>query len=514
MQRLAEPLLLFGDGIQMYKIMIVEDEPPIARYLCRLFEQFKGEYEVAAVGSNGQEGLELFISHQPDIVITDVRMPMMNGLQLIKRIKSLDSKVQFLIISDYQDFEYARDGLHLGVHNYLIKPVTSEQLSENLLQLKKIIDEERKEDGHRILQDILNGQMESDTAKLLQRQASRWQLVLVQCGCVMNSRMKYLIQPEDNPDIHLPKITRMVSMPDKAVAWTAENDNNTMIFLWNAEDVLFNEKMILYDDKGIFWTVVCSEVFEDLTKIPTIYSNCSKILYYRTVIGENQYLNYSKSLDLEQPYIFMAEQEMEFIQAVKMNSFDLLKNALIYAFAEMERIHIPQYILENQLQRFFFIIADRRTITMEQQQEGLAEIIYFSRNMAAVLGGILDLLMTGWEFGGINSRNRSKGQQMMESIDQYIDSHLNEIFSLQDLSEPFSLSKTYICRLFRDYKGMSFKDYIIGIKIDKAKELLLKGENVKNVSEYLGYIDQFYFSKVFKKRIGVTPSEYIRNARV
>lgn len=151
---------------------------------------------------------------------------------------------------------------------------------------------------------------------------------------------------------------------------------------------------------------------------------------------------------------------------------------------------------------------------MEQQQEGLAEIIYFSRNMAAVLGGILDLLMTGWEFGGINSRNRSKGQQMMESIDQYIDSHLNEIFSLQDLSEPFSLSKTYICRLFRDYKGMSFKDYIIGIKIDKAKELLLKGENVKNVSEYLGYIDQFYFSKVFKKRIGVTPSEYIRNARV
>ena len=102
----------------------------------------------------------------------------------------------------------------------------------------------------------------------------------------------------------------------------------------------------------------------------------------------------------------------------------------------------------------------------------------------------------------------------MESIDQYIVTHLNEVFSLQDLSTPFSLSKTYICRLFRDYKEMSFKDYIIGIKVDKAKELLQKGENVKNVSEYLGYIDQFYFSKVFKKRTGITPSEYIKNTRI
>ncbi len=507
-------MLSLRDGIQMYKVIIVEDEPPIARYLNRLFEQFKGEYEVVAVGSNGQEGLELFIKYQPDIVITDVRMPMMNGLELIKRIKVLDSKIQFLIISDYQDFEYARDSLHLGVHNYLIKPVTSEQLGENLRQMKEIFEDERKKDGHRTLQDILNGNMESDTVKLLQRRASKWQMVLIQCGCVMNSRMKYLIQPEDNPDFHLPEIEQLISMSEKAVAWTAENDNNTIIFLWNAEKVIFDKEQLLYNDYGIFWTVVCSDMFDDLTRVPYFYSSCRKILYYRTVIGENQFLQYSESLDLEQPYTFTAEQEIEFAQAVKLNSFDLLKNALIYTFAEMERVRIPQYILENQLQRFFFIIADKRNITMEQQQEGIAEIIYFSRNMAAVLGGVLDLIMTGWAFSGINNKNQSKGQQMMESIDQYIVTHLNEVFSLQDLSTPFSLSKTYICRLFRDYKEMSFKDYIIGIKVDKAKELLQKGENVKNVSEYLGYIDQFYFSKVFKKRTGITPSEYIKNTRI
>ena len=131
----------------MYKVMVVEDEPPIARYLIRLLEQLGRDFQVVAAGNNGQEGLELFWENRPDIVITDVRMPGMNGLKMIEKIKEAGLKTQFLIISDYQDFEYARDGLRLGVHNYLIKPVTAPQLEENLEELRRILEEERKKDG-------------------------------------------------------------------------------------------------------------------------------------------------------------------------------------------------------------------------------------------------------------------------------------------------------------------------------------------------------------------------------
>ncbi len=494
----------------MYKVMVVEDEPPIARYLIRLLEQLGRDFQVVAAGNNGQEGLELFWENRPDIVITDVRMPGMNGLKMIEKIKEAGLKTQFLIISDYQDFEYARDGLRLGVHNYLIKPVTAPQLEENLEELRRILEEERKKDGRQILRDILKGNTDTDEAEHLSKRTSRWQLILIQQGCVMNPQMKYLLRAEEAADLCQWEPERFLSAPEHVAAWMSQEDRNVTVCLWDAGGGLFKEEMILPGSQDATGTIVTSEVFGSLKKASDLYAECNKALYYGTVIGRLRFIGCGRPQPVQPSPAAFGEWEQNVAQAVKLNHFELLKQELLSLFADMERMDIPQYTLENVLQRLFFLLSEKRMITIEQEQEGLAEIICFSKTMEDVLGGVLSLIMTGWDMGEEQTKNRKKGQQMMETIDEHIRRNLNEVFSLQDLSDSFYLSKTYICRLFRDYKGMSFKDYIIGIKMDKARELLGKGESVKQVSEYLGYMDPFYFSRVFKKREGVSPSEYIR----
>ena len=492
----------------MYKIMIVEDEPPIARYLCRLLEKYSDRYTIAAVGSNGQEGLDLFREYRPDIVITDVRMPMMSGLEMIRAIKELDSKPRFLIISDYQDFEYARDGLSLGVHNYLIKPVTSEQIRENLEHIRAILEQEEQRTGKQALQDLIMGKTDTEAVREMDRTAAVWQLLLIQKGCLAGSRIWQGNFSEENRPLEIGEARHLFSGMEHVVYWSADRYENRLVCLINAEESAVDSHTKLNTECEDFWTVVYSGTFQPFSKGAVWYAQSGRELYRHTVIGENQLLSCEKAEE-QAGYALTEEQEVKIREAAGLGNFDLLRQELISIFAEMERRKVPQIILENQLQRFFFQIESRRRVTVEQQQEDLAEIFSVSRNMADVLGGVLNLIAVGWDFGE-KQRTQSKGQAMMELMDHYIVSHMDQVFSLQDLSESFHLSKAYVCRLFRDYKGMSFKDYTGKLKVDKAMELFRKGENVKNVSEYLGYMDPFYFSKVFKKRTGMSPTEYIR----
>lgn len=496
----------------MYRILIVEDEPPIARYLCRLLEEFQETFEVAATGGNGLEGLELYEEYRPDVVITDVRMPMMNGLEMIHRIKKADPDAQFLIISDYRDFEYARDGLQLGVYNYLIKPVTKEQLKENLKQLEEILEQNRLENGQKALQSILRGELEGDAVKRLKNTVSKYQLVLLQKGCVLNSRMKYLVQAEEQGGVTYEEAEQMLPDPSRAAAWCLAGDSNVLAVLWDAGTGPVQLNMLEKQEGEGYWTAVCSEIFTDLKAAASCCSACRKILYYRTIIGKSQTLPGWKPQPQGELTRAASIRAAELIQAMKMNSFEQLKNEIIHCFDEMEQEEIPQYLVEAGLQKILQLTAEKRSITAELQDTSTAEIIFLSKSMTEVLGGFLDMLMMGWDFGEKNEGGKKKGQGVMENIEQYIGAHLNEVFSLQDISSVFGYSQTYICRLFRNYQNTSFKDYVTGRKIDKARELLSAGESVGAVSEYLGYLDQFYFSKVFKKRTGMNPSEYRKKA--
>ena len=149
------------------KIIVVEDEIRICEGICRLIEKISDNYEVVATADNGEDGLSLILKHSPDIVITDIMMPGMNGLEMLTELKKKDRMPKVIVISAYSEFSYAQEAMRLGVREYLTKPITIGELTQTLSSLE---DEISDNDGvpetlsslNNIFLGIINGIIDVD----------------------------------------------------------------------------------------------------------------------------------------------------------------------------------------------------------------------------------------------------------------------------------------------------------------------------------------------------------------
>lgn len=150
----------------LYKVIIVEDEAPIRRSLCKKMEEFSSEYSVNGVYKNGKQALLAIQTDTPDLIITDIRMPVMDGLEFVRKIRESEMNCQIMIISGYSDFDYAREAIKYQVSDYLTKPVEISELTQALTRMKKILDEENPEYNRKAEDIIMNspGRSLSDLA--------------------------------------------------------------------------------------------------------------------------------------------------------------------------------------------------------------------------------------------------------------------------------------------------------------------------------------------------------------
>ena len=140
-----------------YSVLLADDEPPVLRYLARLIGESRQPFSVAGTAETGDEALKLTGELAPDILITDIRMPRMDGLQLLAAVKARHPEITSIIVSGYQDFEYAREGLKVGAVDYLLKPVDPKELSDLLSRIRIRLDERYREQEIRRLDAIVHG---------------------------------------------------------------------------------------------------------------------------------------------------------------------------------------------------------------------------------------------------------------------------------------------------------------------------------------------------------------------
>lgn len=136
------------DGMEYYKILLVDDELEIRDGMIQKLDWHQLGYDVAAAAENGVEALEKADQVQPDVIMTDIRMPFMDGLEFIEKVIERLPAVKIIVFSGFDDFEYAQKAINLGVEEYILKPISAKQLEESLIKLKKKMDEElaRKRD--------------------------------------------------------------------------------------------------------------------------------------------------------------------------------------------------------------------------------------------------------------------------------------------------------------------------------------------------------------------------------
>lgn len=507
-------------------ILLVEDEPPILRDLQYIIESYREDFAVVATALDGQNAALLLEQNkeQIDVVITDIHIPIMNGLELIACARQNAPEMDCIIISGYSEFEYAKRAVRLGVADYLLKPVNEEELYFLLRQIyiRRAMEYLR---GERFT--LKHGPAEPGKEKAAAA------LILLRLspipvnGCeeerslksVWDSlRLKTLF--EDYPG----------TVQNYCVA-DGEASNEKYLLLFHAVQNSLTELYL----KTVFQHILCSPFFiTAAVNLQTDQGKPAKVQIDELRAFMNEYVMIEKSqlLILHQEKkdnlspsdqimlanevsliakcfsecnltMFFAELE----QLVrKMKNMGLKQKEVAGALHMMHELCMSSYH-ENPVSQLQNIPEERMT------GEKLSQIIFRSETYERLLCGLklfyqsfFDVIL---EKTPVITESRA---EILCRIDHYIVKHCFEQLNTKSIAEKFGFTPAYFSRLFQDYKKISPTDYIVRLRMEKAMELFQDHSElkIKEIAAHVGYQDSLYFSKVFRKYTGKSPKQYLK----
>jgi len=497
----------------MIKILIVEDEPPIARMLSRCIEQMGAEaFLVAGKAINGQAALDILANEEIDVVITDIRMPVMDGLELLGEIDSRYPDIISVVLSGYQDFDYASTALRYGVFDYLLKPISQQEVGKLLHKLLPICQSQVSQKKKQELEQILQG-------GTFQRKGS------FDCTAILICAGPF------------PVVTDDILLPSK-VFWEKTDLENLCQELLGKQDSYFvfdgktvAEKYIILERAPFNFRRLVKELFNKLTALNEISVTmvCHGIPVPIAAIGDVirslRACLYKEIKICSSNLIWYEEYEDERKNDDKKRRFNQeICHRIVESIClkEEQRLieAIGQIIQPNGIAQVAFIqmidivIADSRLMgedyasMLAEVKIGLNDAVSNSVTALALCYNIASVLLT---FGqSEQQKGKRENQAMVDEIEQYLMMNYSKSISSDILSKKFGFVPSYLSKVFRSVKGMSPSEYLTNYRVDKAKQIIREKPDIliREAAKAVGYEDQYYFSKIFKKYMGMWPKEY------
>lgn len=542
----------------MWKIVIIDDDFQVARGLRKAIPWEELDAEFAGEAIDGETGLRLIEETNPDIVLTDIYMPVMNGIQMIEQLKSRSFSGRFVILSGYNDFEYARTAIRLGVDDYLTKPVTVKQIREVLAMTISKLEETYL---HRLESSSVQ-EMQNEEREAQPRDQAEW------LAAVLNGWLSISSEPPAGPQQWIDgRYTVMVM----EVLWT-ERIRSISLADWNlfkfaVSNIVTEVYGHLWPSANFVW-LFGNHAALLLQSGPEQSDNT--ILHKAEHLGERivhsmkSYLNLEVRFgigDVKRGWQQIKESGDEAMQRLfeklplHLKSERDMEVGGIQAGQEVE--HLPEskeVFLAGYFRKMTEALREERDdevmrligIYLERSQPNRQENPLYYRLLAAEAWTLLHnaLLaagisgksddeglilreiseMTGlgkieeWlerqirvlrqqQGPAIHEKHRKAVQYMIE----YVHAHYAEDITLEQLASQLYISKNYLNQLFKKVTGETFTNYVIRVRIEKAKALLMEGRHlIYEVSEMVGYQNVPYFSTLFKKYCGVSPSELMK----
>ena len=529
------------------KVLIVDDEAKVCNLVRKLVDWEGLGLELAGILHDGAEALTFIREHQPDIVITDIRMPGCNGIDMISQIRQMNLKTHFIIISGYRQFEYATHAIKYGVEDYLLKPLKQKDIDrvlhkiiqENALHeadraekatLMKSVGMERGRLRERFLNDLLDGKIvpaELSPAMIAERYGCSFTdgallLVVVQnlslfrpeeqAGlALMNGKIKTIVENELGS-----AFTQMVA--------AVQNDRVACVVCATPEQLAGLHKALRRVGAGIqglsdifespHFMVVASLPVHSVQDLPRCVDQLDRVLAQRLLLPMNPTVQYAPDFEpvftLNDLIGFKTRNDLRLAVSAldDVQLAQVIRGVQAVLLAEPRRTGWDARAAYFELIRLF--LAATLDCGMKAPTSLEAELAQCYQTAASVpelfdrLTERLANAMADWQVG--KSAEESRPIRMAR---KYIHQHYAEALTLQMLSDLVALNATYFSSAFKRETGQTFLDYVTQVRVDAAKEMLADTElGIGDIAERVGYQDIKYFYKRFKKFAGLGPKEY------
>ncbi|SDM55944.1 response regulator transcription factor [Sediminibacillus halophilus] len=500
----------------MYKLFIVDDEPLIMEGLSSLIDWKAYGFEVAGTAQDGREAFTSLSQQACDLLITDIRMPEMDGLQLIEKLKQSGMRMKFIVLSGYQEFPLIKKGLQLGIENYLLKPVREQELIETIKNVREKIDRAYINDTtSNILRDNaiwrwLNGNMSYTDLK------ERLSLYGIK-GLPLPLQLVLLNFPKtdrlSNETLRIIQQDMERLMPGADMVITPEQELVVLFPLERSSEISWQQLNTLEDyliGKLDDFYITLGHPIHHLNELPSEFNNMKQLSKLKLLLPKE------KHIIAEQLFIHSNEQmavenlsKQPLIKSLSEGNVDKAKAWLSEVYQQFwenitkespTELRAFLYELTIELKQKFHLYVEEQVYTDFLHQVSNAET---REEMQKILSHFIDQLgdfITKWNQGV---------SPIIQSILKYIENNYQEEMSLKTLSYQFHVNNIYLGQLFQHEVGKSFSHYLNEYRIEKAKEIL-KNSHLKagTVGKKVGYTDAAYFYKQFKKYVGSTPSEW------
>lgn len=531
--------------MERYSVLLVDDEEDVFQVIMKKLDWEQMGYRIAGYARNGVEALEMAEELQPDVVMTDIKMPYMDGLTLSRKLKKLYRTVKVIIFSGFDEFEYAQEAIKAEVEEYILKPINSNELRGVFERIKKNLDEERDEKRNieklrKYYMDSLPVLQESFYTSLLEGRIlesqipgylSDYQIALSGPYFVVTVLHISTTVPPGEEEQSLNPILLGVSVRKFAEEqlsgqWDVRvvsylGDIIVLLQLSEPEElVAFTDEMdkICKMAKRICdarVTAGIGHICSELIQLPLSYQGARQAVSYRVVYGTMKAISISEtdpkeSVDVqwEEPYV------KNMIKRIRVGDPEALKKA-IREFTDRiarSKISMQKYrILILEVIAELFRFGNNNQLNMEEIF-GNDNDIYaqaLQQDSPESLGVWLhDICMRLLQAVQSDRRNTTKSfvQKAVEYIwEHYADPDLG----IETLCAYLGVSAAYFSTIFKKETGKTFVKFLTDYRMEQAVELLMdRKEKTYVIAEKVGYSDPNYFSYAFKKQFGMAPSKY------
>lgn len=533
----------------MYKVLIIDDESIIRKGIKNIINWKQLDCEVCADASDGIEGIELIKKYLPEIIITDIRMPGLDGLSMIKQVKGIVPYSKIIILTGYRDFDYVQEAIKCGAFDFLLKPSKIEELTAVLTRAVNDINDQKIRHmeidrfkllfeqsipilREKLLYDIIYG-LNTNEYEILEKMRlfsiniQNFVLVVMENDYDEKSNSsqydKHLYQfgiVNSFEEIFAEKYEVLsIMLNSSRVGFIIQKPNRKELDIVEVSEKCGYLQEVINNGFGFTVTIAVSSGGVSPMELPEKLKECLGSLEYKSYMGNNSIIQYSdlNSFFRYEDYSILDKYQKQLLESIKSGNEGLVRvttqNIARYVTTNKININYMKNFYYTTLSSINNIRISVSAIEVDKKHEegkdiaSLLKLIEKSES-ADELNSLLEDVAVRIAEKVNNFNNKSIKLILRKAID-YIQEHYNEQVTLNEVAENIYVSTFYISRMFKKELGKSFVDFLNDVRIEKSKELL---KDVKyktyEVAEIVGIPDPHYFSKLFKKYSGMTPSEY------